>query len=167
VADATCPAAWLTPPAVDAAIALPPDGGALLLHAAAKGTQNYVCSAADAGASFAWTLRGPEATLADCNGRALGEHSAPTAATAPEWRSADGSAVVGRKVAANAHDASAIPWLLLSVASHRGSGVLSRAKYVQRLTTVGGLAPTAPCTAQNAGATQDVAYTADYYFFGE
>jgi hypothetical protein len=37
--------------------------------------------------------------------------------------------------------------------------------YIQRISTTGGLAPTADCNADRAGSTEDVPYTADYYFW--
>jgi hypothetical protein len=89
------------------------------------------------------------------------------AATSPQWTNDDGSMVEGRKVAAFAQDASAIPWLLLASVSHTGAGIMSRVKYVQRVNTVGGNAPTAGCSADTVGASTDVGYSADYYFFGQ
>jgi hypothetical protein len=63
-----CPPAWTTPPQLDAK--LTPSGGALrvLAHASAKGTQNYVCTTTDGGASPSWVFVGPDAMLADCVG---------------------------------------------------------------------------------------------------
>ncbi len=163
-----CPASWSAPPAVDPSIAIP-DGESVVFHAAATGTQNYRClgAVADGGAdaTFTWTLEFPAAELADCTGAKVGEHSAPNGASAPQWSNADGSVVVGHKTASFAHDASAIPWLLLSAVSHTGDGVMSRVDFVQRVNTVGGL-PTEPCDVAHAGTDLAVPYTADYYFFG-
>jgi hypothetical protein len=76
--------------------------------------------------------------------------------------------VVGKKVAAFTPDggASAVPWLLLSAAGTGGAGTLSKTAYVQRLNTVGGVAPTSACGVDNAGTVEKVHYTADYYFSG-
>ena len=60
-------------------------------------------------------------------------------------------------------DPTAIPELLLKAVSHSGDGRMSGVTYVQRLDTVGGLAPTAGC--DTAGATARVDYTATYYFY--
>ena len=45
--------------------------------------------------------------------------------------------------------ASAIPWLLLKAKTNSGSGVFSSITHVQRLQTVGGIAPTEACSAAN------------------
>jgi hypothetical protein len=165
---AVCPTAWVTAPAVDSSIALPSGGGSVLLHAAASGTQNYLCSAeaSDGGVpAYSWTLVAPAATLADCHGATIGTHSAPSGAASPQWSSSDGSSVVGHRVAGFTADSAAIPWLLLAASSHTGTGIMSRVAYVQRVNTAGGKA-SAPCDAAHAGETSDVPYTADYFFLG-
>jgi len=170
-ADAACPVAWTTAPTVDPVITLPADGGGVLLHAGAIGTQNYTCEqlAVDGGTGYAWVFVGPEADLADCHAAKIGKHFASDAgATAPEWQTTDGTYVVGKKLAAFTPDggASAIPWLLIQETSNGGAGTLSKAGYVQRLNTDGGVAPAVTCDATNVGTTQKVSYTADYFFFG-
>jgi hypothetical protein len=168
--DAACPSSWIVAPAVDPSISVP-DGGAVLLRATAKGTQDYTCTAqtVDGGTKYAWVFAGPEATLADCNAAVVGQHFASDAgATAPEWQTNDGAFVIGKKLAAFTPDGggASVPWLLLQATSHGGSGTLSNVGYVQRLDTTGGVAPSKTCDATNAGATEKVSYTADYYFFG-
>jgi hypothetical protein len=162
--DGGCPAAWLVAPQVDPSIAVPSDGGTLRIHAAASGTQNYACTATDAGTT--WTFVGPEATLDDCTGALFGHHFASDGgAASPEWQATDGTYVVGHKVAAFTPDggSGSVPWLLLQVVGQGGSGPLAQSLYVQRLDTDGGVAPGPGC---DAGATQAVPYTADYYFYG-
>jgi hypothetical protein len=167
--NAGCPAAWTATPSADASIAVPASGGAVLLHVLATGTQNYACRGTDVdagdGKAYAWTLVAPAAQLADCGGAIIGMHSAPTGAAAPQWTNSDGSVVVGRRVAAYTPDAQAIPWLLLAASSHSDTGVMSRVTYVQRLHTSGGVA-SGTCDADHAGATSEIPYSADYYFFG-
>ncbi len=112
----------------------------------------------------------PDATLADCNGVVVGHHFASDGgATAPEWQTADGTFVIGKKVAAftPAGGASAIPWLLLQATSHGGTGAVSHVLYVQRLDTQGGIAPSSKCDSNNVGATEKAPYSADYYFYGQ
>jgi hypothetical protein len=121
----------------------------------------------DGGTTYVWTFTHPSAQLADCHDVVIGQHSAPTAPTSPQWTNADGSMVEGKKVAAFTPDKSAIPWLLLSADAHTGTGIMSHVKYVQRVDTVGGNAPATGCDATTVGATADVPYTADYYFFGQ
>lgn len=164
-AEGGCPAAWLQPPSVSPSIAVPADGGRVLAHGAATGTQDYRCQAAADGGST-WVLVGPRASLRDCTGALLAEHFASDAGAAlPEWQSPDHTYVVGRKVAASAPDASpsSVPWVLLEGVSHGGAGALSRVRYVQRVNTSGGVAPARACAVD---ATAGVPYRADYYFYG-
>jgi len=161
----TCPAAWTAVPSTDPTINVPADGGSVLLHTAATGTQSYKCTKAADG-TYSWVFTHPTARLADCNNVQIGEHSAPNAPTAPQWNNVDGSMVEGRKVNGIAVTPTAIPWLLLSAFTHTGDGIMSHVKYVQRANTIGGIAPSTTCDATNADATSDVPYTADYYFYG-
>lgn len=125
----------------------------------AKGVQHYAC--AESGASFAWTLVAPDADLFDRAGAPAGHHGA-----GPTWQATDGSTVVGTKRAAAPVDATAIPWLLLDATSHNDKGgVMSSVTSVQRVSTVGGLAPPSPCDAAHVAATADIPYTADYLFY--
>jgi len=138
---------------------LPPAGEHMVLRVHAKGDQIYTCNAD--GAKFAWTLKGPEAQLYDTHGKAFGKHFA-----GPSWKANDGSQITG-KAAANAAspDASAIPWLLVTVVSRSGEGVLARVTSVQRLNTKGGKAPASGCDSAHAGREVRAHYTADYVFF--
>ena len=137
----------------------PPAGEQLLLQVHAKGDQIYTCKG-DA-AQFAWTLKAPDAQLFDKDGKAFGKHFA-----GPSWEAADGSRVTGKAVAnAPSPDADSIPWLLVNVVSHEGSGVLSRATTIQRLNTKGGKAPASGCDAAHSGQELRVAYSADYLFY--
>jgi Protein of unknown function (DUF3455). len=137
-----------------------PAGERLVLMAHAKGVQIYVCQNADQ--KPAWTLKAPEAELADEGGKTIIHHSA-----GPSWKHTDGSEVTGKLVAK--HDApngNAIPWLLLSAATHNGNGVLAKVTTIQRMHTEGGLAPTPDrCNASSSGQESRSAYSADYYFY--
>jgi len=171
--DAGCPAGWLVAPVVDPPIALPDGGGGVLIHAIGTGTQDYACTAVtvDGGTSYSWVFTGPEADLADCAMNTIGKHFASDGGPgAPEWMTLhDGTYVIGKKLAADTPDGggSAIPWLLLEATEHGGgTGPLSLVDYVQRVRTAGGLAPSTGCDATTVGTTSNVAYTADYYFFG-
>jgi hypothetical protein len=163
--DGACPGSWLTAPTVPASIEVPADGGGVILHAAGVGTQNYACTATDAGT--VWTFIGPSASLNDCNGVLIGHHQVSDGGTAfPEWiETIDGTYVVGHKLAAYTPDGGAgdVPWLLLQGVQHGGTGTLSQAEYIQRLNTDGGVAPGAGC---DAGDMVQVPYGADYYFYG-
>jgi hypothetical protein len=139
-----------------------PTGQTVFLEALATGVQIYECGPkVDQPSSFEWIFRAPEASLADRSGHPLGKHYA-----GPTWESVDGSSVVGDLKARDAGpNPSAIPWLLLSAKTTKGSGVLSPTKSVQRVQTVGGIAPAQPCTSANATQVARVPYTATYYFY--
>ena len=139
-----------------------PAGQSAFVEALATGVQIYECAAKPGdSSSFAWTFRAPEATLNDRSGRALGKHYA-----GPTWESIDGSKVVGQLKASDpGPDPTAIPWLLLTAKSSSGAGVFAQAASIQRLTTVGGIAPAERCGAANAAQMARVPYTATYYFY--
>jgi hypothetical protein len=137
-----------------------PDGAKLILHARAQGDQIYTCK--QDGSQYSWTLKAPAAELSDESGRAIGRHFA-----GPTWELKDTSAVTG-KVAArlDSPDKDAIPWLLLTAVDHSGTGLMNHVTHIQRLNTKGGKAPAGGCDASHAGEETRVAYTADYYFYG-
>ena len=137
----------------------PPANEQLLLLVHAKGDQIYTCKS-DA-AQFTWKLKGPDAQLFDKDGKSLGKHFA-----GPSWEANDGSRVTGKAVAnAPSPDADSIPWLLVNILSHEGSGILSRATTIPRLNTKGGKAPATGCDASHLGQELRVPYSADYLFF--
>jgi hypothetical protein len=137
----------------------PPAGEQLFLQVHAKGDQVYTCKSEPA--QYTWTLKAPDAQLFDKDGKAFGKHF-----VGPSWEANDGSRVTG-KAAANAPspDADSIPWLLVNVVNHEGTGVLSRATSIQRINTKGGKAPPSGCDAAHAGQEVRVPYSADYLFY--
>jgi hypothetical protein len=147
------------PPEVPSALR-PPAGQTVYLEALATGVQIYECSQ-KADSTYEWAFKSPEAALSDRAGRSTGNHYA-----GPTWESPDGSAVVGEVKAKDpGPKATAIPWLLLTAKSNRGSGVFSQAKSIQRLSTEGGVAPKEPCTDARLKEIARVPYTATYYFY--
>jgi Protein of unknown function (DUF3455) len=137
----------------------PPPNEQLLLRVHAKGDQVYTCKSD--GAQSAWTLKAPDAQLFDKDGKPFGKHFA-----GPSWEATDGSRVRGKAVAnAPSPDADSIPWLLVNIVSHEGTGVLSPATTIQRLNTKGGKAPASGCDASQAGQELRVPYSADYLFY--
>jgi hypothetical protein len=135
-----------------------PEGNRLAFQFHAEGAQIYTCqTSAD---SFAWVFTAPDAELFDRHGHQVGTHYA-----GPTWEANDDSTIVGSKVAEASVDASAIPWLLLKAKSNTGDGLMSNVSYVQRLSTVGGLAPTRACAAANSGEVARVPYSATYAFY--
>jgi len=137
----------------------PPANEQLLLQVHAKGDQVYVCQ--EGVTQFAWALKAPDAQLFDKDGKPFGKHFA-----GPAWQANDGSRVTGKAVAnAPSPDPDSIPWLLVNVVSHDGSGVLSRAAHIQRINTKGGKAPASGCDSTHAGQEARAPYSADYLFF--
>jgi hypothetical protein len=128
----------------------------LVLQARGEGVQIYICGRDD---TWAWKLKGPEATLFDEHHRAIGKHFA-----GPKWRLDDGSEVQG-KLIASVPQTGTIPWLILSAVSTGGEGGLSSVNFVRRTETEGGLAPSTGCDAQHADAEVRIPYSAAYRFY--
>jgi hypothetical protein len=81
----------------------------------------------------------------------------------PTWESASGSYVVAAVIDRDTPNPDAIPWLLLGAVDSDGPGIFDGTTYIQRVNTVGGLAPAAP--GDFPGDQARVPYTADYYFY--
>jgi FtsP/CotA-like multicopper oxidase with cupredoxin domain len=130
-----------------------PAGSKLVYHVYATGVQIYRWNGAS------WAFVAPEAVLsADAGGRSkVGTHYA-----GPTWESVSGSKVVGTVAERCTASATAIPWLSLT-ASGTGPGIFERVTFIQRVNTVGGLAPSTPGSA--TGAEVRVPYTAEYFFY--
>jgi hypothetical protein len=130
-----------------------PEGSELAFHVFSTGVQIYSWT------GTAWRFVSPMADLfADATRNGLvGTHFG-----GPTWQTLSGSRVVGTVTHVCVPDASAIAWLRLDAVS-TGSGVFNKTAFIQRVNTVGGLAPSAP------GSTVDeearVPYTADYFFY--
>jgi len=147
------------PPQVPDAIKAPA-GQEVVLVAHATGVQIYACTAGSDG-KFAWTLKAPDAELHDSKGSVIGHHSA-----GPTWTLKDGSAITGKAAAkADSPEQDSIPWLLINVVSHSGSGELDRITTVQRVNTHGGAAAATGCDASHQGSETKQNYKADYYFY--
>ena len=128
----------------------------------AKGVQIYECRARkDQVEGYEWAFVAPEADLFDARGNRIGRHYA-----GPHWESTDGSKILGTvKERADAPVADAIPWLLLAAKSVGLEGAFSKVTSIQRVNTVGGVAPAGGCSQAGAGTPARINYTADYYFF--
>jgi hypothetical protein len=132
----------------------------VVLMAHASGSQIYVCQAG-ADQKLAWTLKAPDAELTDAKGTNIGRHFA-----GPTWKHVDGSEVTGKAAAReDAPEPGAIPWLLVKVVGHAGSGALNRVTSIQRIHTKGGQPPVTGCDDSHRGGEVKVPYTADYYFY--
>lgn len=131
-----------------------PSGNTVAAHVYAKGVQIYRWN------GTSWAFVAPEAVLyADAGQQgAVGIHYA-----GPTWVSVSGSKVVGAAVERCTPDPGAIPWLLLQATSSEGPGLFQGVTFIQRVNTVGGLAPTVPGTVTDEEAR--VPYTTEYLFY--
>ena len=133
-----------------------PAGTKLSFHVYARGVQIYRWN------GTSWDFVAPRADLfAEKNFFGdVGSHYA-----GPKWESKSGSIVEARRVPGTGcrPDSSAIEWLLLSKFDADGPGIFGAVTFIQRVNTVGGLAPSEP--GLNPGDVKEVAYTAEYYFY--
>jgi hypothetical protein len=130
------------------------DTNKVSMHAYAVGVQIYRWN------GTAWIFVAPAAILyanEDHDGEVATHYAGPT------WESNSGSKVVGSRFAGCTPDTNSIPWLLLKAVSTNGPGILDRVTWIQRINTVGGLAPATPGT--SAGQEAQVPYTAEYIFY--
>ncbi len=131
-----------------------PAGNVAASHVYAVGVQRYRWN------GDAWVFVEPVATLyADAKyHEKVGTHYA-----GPAWEFNNGSKVVAARLEGCSPTPAAIPWLLLEITTTSGPGIFTSMTYIQRVNTVGGLAPTTP--GASVGALADVPYTAEYYFY--
>jgi hypothetical protein len=139
-------------PEVPVAIQVP-EGNKVHFHAYAEGVQIYAWNGS------AWIFQAPDAALFDADGDIVGIHYA-----GPAWESSSGSKVVGARLASAASShANSIPLLLLRATVAEGPGIFAQTSYIQRVNTVGGVAPSVPGSA--VGEEARVGYTAEYFFY--
>jgi len=131
-----------------------PRGNKVSFHAYAVGVQIYSWN------GTAWVFLKPEAVLysTDHGCGIVGIHYA-----GPTWESNSGSYVVGTVLEKAIVDPTAIPWLKLAGVDSDGPGIFDGTTFIQRLNTVGGIAPAQP--GQAIGQEARVPYTADYFFY--
>lgn len=173
------------PPVPDRLQAPIPEGNEAFLIGHAFGSQDYVCAASGSGVAFVLTT--PEAVLFDNpvgnpTHRIINHFFSPNPVEGgtirATWQSTRNSSVFWGKAVATATFASdpdfvapdAIAWVTLSrVGVLEGSGTgdnLAAATFVQRVNTVGGLAPSIGCNSPaDILKTAFVPYEADYVFY--
>ena len=157
------------PPPVPPNIQVPAGRGAsptAFREGDAIGTQDYICLPSG------WTFFGPQATLFNERDKQIITHFLspnPFENGTPRvtWQdSEDTSKVWGSALRSVTVDPGAIPWVLVQVVGAEdgptGGDELSETTYIQRLNTVGGVAPSTACT---VGMMALVPYTADYFFY--
>ena len=151
-------AALPSPTVPDVKLEVPAGNEAFLVGHVSTGVQIYKCDGS------AWSFVAPRADLVDDTGQLIIKHFA-----GPTWQEApDGSSVVATRVYGVTVDKTAIPWLKLEATkttAGRGGNLLAPTTFIQRINTVGGLAPTEPCNAGRSGTVKEVPYGADYFFY--
>jgi len=168
----------VTPPPVPPGLEVDlPNQAFLVGHAV--GTQNYVCQPSPSIGQVAWTLFTPEATLfSDQREQLITHFNSPnpdeggTIVRATWQDSQDTSTVWAKAVASASVTPGAIAWVKLQVVGARGGptggDTLSGTTFIQRLNTVGGLAPSTGCDLPtDIGHRAFMPYRADYFFYKE
>jgi hypothetical protein len=151
-----------------------PEGNRPFLIAHATGTQNQVCLPRANGVGLGWTFYGPIATLYnDQDEQILTHYLSPNpdqagAARATWQHSRDSSTIwAATHVDPVVVDPTAIPWLLLKVVGSEpgldGGRKMMKTTFIQRINTVGGVAPATDCAP--LGAKLFVPYETDYVFY--
>jgi hypothetical protein len=139
-----------------------PAGARQTLWTVGRGELTYECREKSGMAGqYEWAFVGPVATLYGAADKVVGRYYA-----GPTWEAADGSKVTGKQLAVAPGGAGNIALQLVKADPATGSGAMQGVSYIQRLNTQGGVAPSAACTAAAKGQRQQVAYAADYVFYG-
>ena len=143
-----------------------PEGNSLVLQTFARGLQIYEVkrSATDPNV-YAWVNIAPSATLytnPNFTNQVINHFAGPS------WKfikgPEKGETVVAKKVSGVTPDATAIQWLLLKAVDSLSTPNI-KITFVQRICTVGGLAPTTGADAAHLGTLDSVPYTASYLFY--
>jgi Protein of unknown function (DUF3455) len=165
----------ITPPTVPQEIEVSAPSQVFLLGHAV-GTQNYACQPVASIGRVGWVLFTPQATLfGDLDEQLTTHFFSPNPVedgiVRATWQdSQDTSTVWGRATGSVVVAADAIPWLRVQTTGTQvgptGGTTLAVTTFIQRVNTVGGLAPTTGCDVPtDLGKKAFVPYTADYFFY--
>ncbi len=147
-------------PAAPAAVSVPA-GHKVAMMTTGMGELTYECRAkAGMPGQWEWVFTGPDAMLYDMNRKMVGKYYG-----GPTWESNDGSKVTGKQLAVSPGAAGAIPLQLVQAGPATGNGAMSGVSYIQRLNTMGGVAPMDACGEAMTGMKKTVKYQADYVFY--
>ena len=139
-----------------------PSGNKVAMETVGVGEITYQCNVKkDMAYQFEWMFVGPDAKLNDRSGKQLGKYYGPPAT----WENMDGSKLTGTQVAVAPGSAGNIPNQLVKANPASGSGAMTGVTHIQRVNTMGGVAPSSACAASNVSAKQVVKYQADYIFY--
>ncbi len=136
-----------------------PNGYTPTLITHAIGEQIYQCVFIKE--NYSWALQAPDARLLDNKGQIVGNHY-----SGPIWEYKEGSRIVGQVInKLEVNPDSSISWLLVKVIAHKGKGMFSDIKYINRINTKGGLPPSTGCNENHLGTEKRTPYSADYVFY--
>jgi Protein of unknown function (DUF3455) len=139
-----------------------PTGNKVAMQTVGVGEITYECrDKADMPGQQAWVFVGPAAVLNDRSGKQVGTYFGPPAT----WQSLDGSKITGTQVAVAPSSAGNIPYQLVKANPAMGEGAMADVTYIQRVATVGGVAPASVCDAAAKSKKETVKYQADYIFW--
>ena len=139
-----------------------PVGNKVAMETVGVGEITYACSPKkEMAGQYEWVFVGPDAKLNNRSGKQVGKYFGPPAT----WESMDGSKLTGAQVAVAPSSAGNIPMQLVKGNPAMGMGAMSGVTYIQRVATMGGVAPAMPCDASSVGRKQIVKYQADYIFY--
>ncbi len=139
-----------------------PAGQKVMMSTTGVGEITYECrEKKDMAGAHEWAFVGPVATLYSGDKKAVGKYYA-----GPTWEANDGSKVTGKQLAVSPATPGNIPLQLVKTEPAMGAGAMTGVSYIQRLNTKGGVAPAMACDAMSKGKRQQVAYEADYVFYG-
>ena len=139
-----------------------PAGQKVMMSTTGVGEITYECrEKKDMAGAHEWAFVAPVATLYSGDKKAVGKYYA-----GPTWEANDGSKVTGKQLAVAPATPGSIPLQLVKTDPAMGAGAMTGVSYIQRLNTKGGVAPAMACDATSKGKRQQVAYEADYVFYG-
>ena len=142
---------------------LVPTGERQVERLSARGLQTYECRATPGDASSAsWVYVASALELFDASDKPAGRHTFPP----PIWEAPDGSKFAGtQKARADAPEAGAAPWLLVSTKSTGAEGRFAKITSLQRVNTKGGVAPAGGCDMKAIRKKEQVPLRADLILF--
>lgn len=139
-----------------------PAGHQVAMQTVGIGEITYECrEKAAAAGQHEWFFVGPNATLQNRAGAAVGRYFGPPAT----WAHADGSSLTGTQLAVAPAGAGNIPLQLVKANPATGMGAMTGVSHIQRVATRGGVAPARACDAAAKGQREIVKYQADYIFW--
>jgi hypothetical protein len=137
-----------------------PRGFQVALETTGTGQIKYMCRA-NASGSHAWALAQVTAKLVDRKGKPIIDYTGPPASFAHE----DGSTISASALAQVPSSPGNLTFQLFAVDKVNKLGTLMGMTHIQRVATVGGVAPAKPCDASFLNASEMVNFQADYIFY--